>query len=52
MFETETVGPCLVRKLKWGGHWLPGSPSGYAPVYIYIYIYTYVYIYIYLYMYI
>ena len=20
MFETETVGPCLVRKLKWEGH--------------------------------
>ena len=32
MFETETVGPFLVRKLKWGGHGLRGSPSGYAPV--------------------
>ena len=31
MFETETDGPCLVRKLKWGGlgPLLP-SPSGYA----------------------
>ena len=34
MFETETVGPCLVQKLKWwwGGHGLPDSPSGYASV--------------------
>ena len=31
MFETETVGPCLVQKLKWEGHGLPGSPSGYTP---------------------
>ena len=27
MFETETVGPCLVQKLKWGGTWPPCSPS-------------------------
>ena len=43
MFETETVGPCLVQKLKWRGggvgwggrgEWPPcfPSPSGYAPV--------------------
>ena len=32
MFETETVGPCLVWKLKWGGgHGPPAPPSGYAP---------------------
>ena len=37
MFETETVGPGLVQKLKWGGrggHGFPApcpSPSGYAP---------------------
>ena len=35
MFETETVGPCLVRNLKWGGGtrppWPPLHPSGYAP---------------------
>ena len=32
-FETVTVGPGLVRKLKWGGgHGPPGTPSGYAPV--------------------
>ena len=34
MFETETFGPCLAWKLKWGvggGTWPPGSPSGYAP---------------------
>ena len=24
VFETETVGPCLVRKLKLGGHGPPG----------------------------
>ena len=27
MFETETVGPCLVRKLKWGGGCTPLLPS-------------------------
>ena len=29
MFETETVGPCLIRKLKWEGReaWPPGSPD-------------------------
>ena len=33
MFETETVGPIFVRKLKWvGRHGLPGPLSGYAPV--------------------
>ena len=29
MFETETVRPCLVQKLKWGGEggaWHPGPP--------------------------
>ena len=29
MFETETVRPCLVQKLKWGGGggaWPPGPP--------------------------
>ena len=26
MFETETVRPCLVQKLKWGGAWPPGPP--------------------------
>ena len=31
MFETETVGPCLVRNLKYGGHGPPGPHSGYAP---------------------
>ena len=36
MFETETVEPCLVRKLKWregvGGAWRPSRPpSGHAP---------------------
>ena len=33
MFETETVGPCLVWKLKWGGggDWPPWPPRGYAP---------------------
>ena len=35
MFESETVGPCLVQKLKCGGggghaHPLP-PPGGYAP---------------------
>ena len=34
MFETETVGPCLVRKLKWRDHGPPGPPSGYAPILI------------------
>ena len=52
MFETETVGPYLLRKLKWGEPWTPGPFSGDAPVYIYrergIYIYTYKYIYIYM----
>ena len=31
MFETETVGPCLVRKLKWGvavGGWGGGAGVG------------------------
>ena len=28
MFETETFGPCLVRKLKWGAH----GPSDPPPV--------------------
>ena len=38
MFQTETSGRCLVRKLKWGegegggGHGPPGPPSGYTPV--------------------
>ena len=35
MFETETVGPCLVQKLNWGGHDPPAPslpPSGYASV--------------------
>ena len=27
MFETETLGPCLVRKLKWGGMGLYPHPS-------------------------
>ena len=32
MFETETVGPCLVRKLKWWSHSPPpATPSAYAP---------------------
>ena len=31
MFETETVAPCLVRKLKWERHGSPGPSSGYAP---------------------
>ena len=32
MFETESVGPFSVRKLKWrGGPWPPWPPSGYAP---------------------
>ena len=34
MFETETVGPCLVRKLKWwgegGGIWPLGPNSDYT----------------------
>ena len=30
MFETETVGPCLDQKLKWGGM-APWSLGGYAP---------------------
>ena len=32
MFEIETVGPCLVWKLKWwwGGHGPPDLPSGYT----------------------
>ena len=29
--ETETAGLCLVQKLKWEGHGLPGLPGGYAP---------------------
>ena len=29
MFETETVGPCVVQKLKWGHGLL--APSGYTP---------------------
>ena len=34
MFETETVKPFLVRKLKWGGGMAPVSPrSGYAPAF-------------------
>ena len=32
MFETETVGTCLVRKLKWRDHGPPGPPNGYAPI--------------------
>ena len=38
MFETETIGPFLIRKLKWGGGGGGGhvSPSGYAPVSIFI----------------
>ena len=38
MFETETLGPCLVRKLKCvcrgggGGVWPPCSPNGYTPL--------------------
>ena len=35
MFETETLGPCLVWKLKWGWPWPlapPPLPNGYAPV--------------------
>ena len=32
MFETETVGPWLVRKLSYGGGGMaPWPPSGYAP---------------------
>ena len=31
MFETETLGPFLVRKLKWEAMPPPGPPSGYAP---------------------
>ena len=31
MFEFETVGPFLVRELKWEGHGPPVPPSGYAP---------------------
>ena len=31
MFETKTVGPCLVQKLKCGGHGPPGHPGGYVP---------------------
>ena len=31
MFETETVAPCLVQKLKWGAM-TPLPPSGYTPV--------------------
>ena len=38
MFETETVGLCLVQKLKWGGHGPrtqpPHPPSVYAPAII------------------
>ena len=30
MFETETVGPSLLLKLKWGVC-PPDLPSGYAP---------------------
>ena len=26
MFESETVGPCLVQKLKWGGGHAPLGP--------------------------
>ena len=32
MFETETVRPCLVQKLKWGeGAWPPDIRSGNTP---------------------
>ena len=31
MFETETVGPCLVQKLKWGGHG-PPAPQMATPL--------------------
>ena len=31
MFETETVGPFLVRKLKWEAMVSPDPPIGYAP---------------------
>ena len=31
MSETQTVGPCLIRKLKWGAT-VPLGPSGYTPV--------------------
>ena len=31
MFEIETVGPFLVRKLTWGNAPPPWPPSGYAP---------------------
>ena len=33
MSETETFGPCLVRKLKWG-HGRPGPPSCYAHIFV------------------
>ena len=32
MFEIEIFGPCLVKKLKWGGQSPPGHPSGYTPI--------------------
>ena len=32
MFETETVGPCLIRKLKWGmGEHPPWPPQWLRP---------------------
>ena len=31
MFETQTVGPFLIRKLKWDAT-APLGPSGYTPV--------------------
>ena len=30
MIETETVGPCLLLKLKWRGHGPSAPPSSYA----------------------
>ena len=31
MLKTETVGPCLLRKLKWSAHGPSAPPISYAP---------------------
>ena len=37
MFETDTIGPFLVWKLKWGGHGpMHSLPSDYAPDFLFV----------------
>ena len=34
MFETEIFGPCLIRKLKWGGRHAPLVPPVATPLFL------------------